>query len=85
MPENPSPKTLSVKFYDIAAKTNFFQTVERNGWRIKFSVYRDTFILMTVVSKITGQTIIRYFNSEPESCRFISYITELDPSQEYMP
>jgi hypothetical protein len=75
----------SFRFYDVGAKSKFFQTVERHGWAIKFSVYKDTFILLTVVSCYTGQTLVRYFNQEHEAVKFINFITELDPAQEYLP
>ena len=82
MQDNPSP---SIKYYELAAKTNFFHPVMRNGWAIKFSVFKNSYILLTIVSTKTGQTIVRYFSSESEACKFISYVVELDPQMEYTP
>ena len=60
---------------DIEGKTKFWNSVVRNGWCIKFSVYRDHFILLTIISRYTGQTIIRYYTSEEEAVAFINFIT----------
>jgi hypothetical protein len=49
--------------------------VVRNGWWIKFSVYRDHFILLTFISRYTGQTILRYYTSEEEAVAYINFIT----------
>lgn len=60
---------------DIEGKTKFWQPVVRNGWWIKFSTYRDHFILLMIISQYTGQTIIRYFEEEDEAVAFINFIT----------
>lgn len=60
---------------EIESKTRFWQPVNRNGWWIKFSTYRDHFILLTIVSKYTAQTIIRYYEDEDEAVAFINFIT----------
>ena len=60
---------------EIESKTRFWQPVNRNGWWIKFSTYRDHFILLTIVSKYTAQTIIRYYKDEDEAVAFINFIT----------
>ena len=60
---------------EIESKSKFWQPVVRNGWWIKFSVYRDHFILLMIVSRYTGQTIIRYYTSEEEAVTFINFIT----------
>ena len=60
---------------EIESKTKFWNGVVRNGWWIKFSVYRDHFILLTIVSRYTAQTIIRYYTSEEEAVSFINFIT----------
>ena len=60
---------------DIEGKTKFWQAVVRNGWWIKFSTYRDHYILLMIISQYTGQTIIRYFEEEDEAVAFINFIT----------
>lgn len=60
---------------EIEGKTKFWQAVVRNGWWIKFSVYRDHFILLTIISRYTGQTVIRYYTSEEEAVAYINFIT----------
>lgn len=66
------PKNLKL---EIEAKTKFWQAVVRNGWWIKFSTYRDHYILLMVISQYTGQTIIRYFEEEENAVAFINFIT----------
>lgn len=61
---------------EIEGKTKFWQPVVRNGWWIKFSTYRDHFILLMIVSKYTAQTIIRYYEDETEAVAFINFITQ---------
>jgi ABC-type molybdate transport system substrate-binding protein len=60
---------------DIEYKTKFWQPVVRNGWWLKFSTYRDHFILLMIVSQYTGQTIIRYYEDENEAVAFINFVT----------
>ena len=69
---NQKLKSLRV---EIEGKTKFWQPVVRNGWWIKFSVYRDHFILLTIISRYTGQTVIRYYTSEEEAVAYINFIT----------
>lgn len=76
-------KRLSRQFLEYAGKTKTWHPVERNGWIVKFSIFRDTNILLIMVSEYTAQTIIRYFTQEDEAVRFINYIIELDPSAEH--
>lgn len=64
----------SKTYIEFANNTKFWQPVARNGWLIKFSVHDDTNVLLTIISKLTGQTIIRYFDDEDEACEFINYI-----------
>jgi hypothetical protein len=63
---------------DIENKTKFWQAVKRNGWWIKFSTYREQYILLTVISAHTYQTIIRYYEDEQEAVQFINFITSCD-------
>jgi hypothetical protein len=80
----PKTKTVPTKrFLEVASKTKSWHPVERNGWIIKFSQYRDSNILLFVVSKITGQTIVRYFPHEDEAVSFINIIVELDAYEFY--
>lgn len=60
---------------DIESKSKFWNPVSRNGWWIKFSTYRDHYILLMIVSKYTAQTIIRYYEDEIEAVAFINFIT----------
>ena len=60
---------------DIEGKSKFWQPVIRNGWWIKFSTYRDHYILLMIISRYTGQTIIRYYEQEQEAVAFIIFIT----------
>lgn len=73
---------VSNKFLGFAIKTKSWQPVERNGWLIKFSIYREHYVLLTIVSQYTAQTIIRYFNNEDEACKFINYIIQMDAENE---
>lgn len=74
----------TASFSEIKSKSKFWQPVYRNGWWIKFSTYRDTFILLTFVSEFTSQTIIRYFSNEDDAVTFINFITEKD-AKNYLP
>ena len=65
---------------DIESKTKFWYPVSRNGWWIKFSTYRDHYILLMVVSKYTAQTIIRYYEDESEAVAFINFVTTCNPN-----
>lgn len=67
----------------MAVKTKSWMPVVRDGWIIKFSIYRQTFILLTVVSQYTGQCIIRQFCNEDEAVVFINMVTMLNAEQEY--
>jgi hypothetical protein len=63
---------------EIRSNTTYFQPVVRNGWIIKFSVYKNTEILLMFVSKYTGQTIVRYFPEEDLAVRYINMIIAKD-------
>ena len=65
---------------EIESKTRFWYPVSRNGWWIKFSTYRDHYILLMIVSKYTAQTIIRYYDDEDEAVAFINFITTCNPN-----
>lgn len=73
----------SKKYLDVATKMKSWQPVARNGWIIKFSVYRDLNVLLTIVSQYTGQLIIRHFTNEDDACMFINYVLELDAEENY--
>jgi hypothetical protein len=68
---------------EIRSNTTYFQPVIRNGWIIKFSVYKNTEILLMFVSKYTGQTIVRYFPEEDLAVRYINMIISKDPTVNY--
>jgi hypothetical protein len=67
---------------DIRSNSRSFSPVVRNGWAIKFSVYRVDNILLIFTSCFTGQTIVRYFIDEDKAVNFINYITEHNPHEE---
>ena len=68
---------------DITKSMSSWEPVVRNGWVIKFSVYKSN-ILLTFTSINTAQTIVRYFNNEDLACKFINFVCHQDPSQELM-
>jgi hypothetical protein len=63
---------------EIRSNTTYFQPAVRNGWIIKFSVYKNAEILLMFVSKYTGQTIIRYFPEEDLAVKYINMIIAKD-------
>ena len=65
---------------EIESKTRFWYPVSRNGWWIKFSTYRDHYILLMIISKYTAQTIIRYYEDEDDAVAFINFITTCNPN-----
>ena len=65
---------------DIQNNTSYFDPVVRNGWVIKFSVYKNSDILLLFTSNYTGQTIIRYFKEEDDAVDFINFIIGRDPT-----
>ena len=76
-------KKLSKKFLDYAGKIKTWHPVERNGWIVKFSTFRDTHILLFIVSAYTSETVVRYFSSEDEAVKFINYVIQMDASEEH--
>jgi hypothetical protein len=64
---------------DIRNNSKSFSPVVRNGWAIKFSVYREDNILLIFTSCYTGQTIVRYFTNEEDAVDYINFISEQDP------
>jgi len=74
----------SKRFLEFAAKTQSWQSVARNGWIIKFSVYKSQFVLLTIISQHTGQLIMRYFTNEDDACLFINSIVELSADEHYL-
>jgi hypothetical protein len=73
----------SKRFLEVALSTKSWNPVVRDGWVIKFSIYNDEFVLLTIVSKYTGQCIIRQFQKEDEAVLFINMVIMLDAEQEY--
>jgi hypothetical protein len=68
---------------DISKNICSWEPVVRNGWVIKFSVYKQH-ILLAFISIHTNQTIIRYFNDEDEACEFINFVCHHDSAQKLM-
>jgi hypothetical protein len=83
MHKNHSKFVPSKRFLEFAVKTKTWHPVERNGWIIKFSVYKEQFVLLTIISRHTGQLIMRHFSNEDDACRFINYVVELDSDSHY--
>ena len=79
----PTKRQPSKKFLETAMRTKSWQPVARNGWIVKFSVYKDSFVLLTIVSQYTGQVIMRHFKDEDEACMFINLVVELDADEQY--
>jgi hypothetical protein len=69
-------------YMDIKNNYKSFQLIIRNGWAIKFSVYRGENILLVFTSTFTCQTVVRYFTNEDEAVDFINYITAQNPQEE---
>jgi hypothetical protein len=69
-------------YLDIKNNYKSFQLIIRNGWAIKFSVYRDENILLVFTSTFTCQTVVRYFTNEDDAVDFINYITAQNPHEE---
>lgn len=65
-------------YLDIRNNLRSFVPVARNGWGIKFSVYRGDNILIVFTSLYTGQTVLRYFTNEDDAVEYINFITEQD-------
>ena len=66
---------------DISKSICSWEPAVRNGWVIKFSVYKKN-ILLNFISINTGQTIVRYFDDEDLACKFINFVCHHDPMQE---
>ncbi len=79
----PTKKQPTKKFLETAMRTKSWQPVVRNGWIIKFSVYRDSNVLLTIISQYTGQVIIRHFTNEDDACMFINLVIALDAEESY--
>lgn len=62
-------------------KLKSFNPVLKNNWVIKFSTY-DDHVLLVILSMMTGQTIIRYFDNEDGAVQFINYILLQDSSED---
>jgi hypothetical protein len=65
---------------DIIRNIRSWHPVVRNDWWIKFSVYKDQ-VLLFVVSTMTGETIVRYFDDEDEACEFINWVLNQDSTK----
>lgn len=79
--KSPEQVTLNLKFNEVRNKVKHFLPVQKNGWVIKFSIYNDHMILLTVVSISTTQVIIRYCMDEDDAVDIINRITSEDSNQ----
>jgi len=66
---------------DITKSMCSWEPIVRNGWVIKFSVYKKN-ILLSFTSIHTTQTVIRYFGDEDLACEFINFICHKDSTQD---
>ena len=64
---------------------NHFYPMVRNGWIVKFSVQKNQDasseaknILIVITSRYTAQTLIRYFDKEPDAVEYIKSIILTD-------
>ena len=80
--KSSKPENSNTLMLDIKAKSKSFSPVTRNGWAIKFSVYRDCNILLLFTSLYTGQTIVRYFTEEDDAVKYINFVTSKDAQEE---
>ena len=84
MHKNSKTKPVPTKrFLEYAVRTKSWLPVARHGWLIKFSSYKETTILLFIVSQYTGQTVVRYFENEDIACNYINYILDLNPQEEH--
>lgn len=74
------PKNLQL---EIKSKTKFWSPVTRNGWWIKFSTFRENYILLTIISQYTAQTLIRYYTNEEDAVEFINFVTLCNPTETF--
>lgn len=72
MQEKPLRTPHRLSFQKLKSNISYFQPVVRNDWVIKFSVLGDADILILIVSRHTGQTIVRYFSNENDAVSFIN-------------
>jgi hypothetical protein len=63
---------------DIISNSTSWSPAVRNGWLIKFSVYKKQQhnILLFITSTYTAQTFVRYFTDEDDAINFINFIIE---------
>ena len=83
MQEKSLKNSQTLRLQEIKSNLNCFNPVVRNGWVIKFSIYKDTGILLIFTSKYTGQTIIRYCDSEDSAVDYINVIIDKDATVHY--
>lgn len=65
-------------FRDAARKTKCWNAAKKKNWNVKFSIYDEATILVTIQCRITGQTYLRFFNDEDVAVQFITFVTRLD-------
>jgi hypothetical protein len=62
---------------DIRKTMKTWNPILRNGWVIKFSIYREENILLVFTSRHTGQTFVRYFSEENDAVTFINFVCDV--------
>ena len=81
MQKNSFKQGPSNRFLEVASRTKSWQPVARDGWIVKFSIYKDTEILVTIISQYTGQLIMRHFRNEDDACLFINFVLDLNADE----
>ena len=66
---------------DIRDNLKSFVPIQRNGWVVKLSTYRDTNILLIFSSVYTGQSFIQYFDDEDKAVDYINIIVTKNPNE----
>lgn len=66
---------------DIRDNLRSFVPIQRNGWIMKLSTYRDTNIMLVFTSVYTGQSFIRYFDDEDKAVDYINIIASKNPNE----
>lgn len=66
---------------DIRDNLRSFVPIQRNGWIIKLSTYRDTNIMLIFTSVYTGQSFVHYFDDEDKAVDYINIIVTKNPNE----
>lgn len=78
---NKCSPNLSRLFLEAASKISFWGPVDRNGWRIRFSIHDHHEIIISAVSVYTGQYLIKFFGDEDKAVEFLELLSQHDPTK----